>query len=147
MIFYKVQISIHLRKLYSNSFCSPWLFKKIILKFFLLSVALAWNRKHFILNKQNNSNKKMSKVHDFIIKSETGKWFIDPVKEDLMFFVSLTHHRQGTINDILHFQTPQQGDLWLWNKFPVYFNCFFLQSLMVYDVSLLLRKFQKKENI
>jgi dethiobiotin synthetase len=61
-------------------------------------VALAWNRKHFILNKRNNSNKKMSKVHDFIIKSETGKWFIDPVKENLMFFVSLTHHRQGTIN-------------------------------------------------
>jgi hypothetical protein len=39
---YKVQMSIN--------------FKKIILKFVFLSVAVAWNRNHFILHKGNNSN-------------------------------------------------------------------------------------------
>ena len=35
-----------------------------MLKFFVLSIALAWNGSHFVLHKGNNLIKKMSKAHN-----------------------------------------------------------------------------------
>ena len=57
-IIYKVQISVN--------------FKKIILKFLILYVALALNGNQFVLCKGNNSNNKMLKVYNFRIKSGIG---------------------------------------------------------------------------
>ena len=47
---------------------------KFILKFLILSVALALNGNKFVLCKGNNSNNKMLKVYNFRIKSGIGKW-------------------------------------------------------------------------
>ena len=46
---------------------------KIILKFLILSVALALTGNRFVLCKGNNSNNKMLKVYNFRIKSGIGK--------------------------------------------------------------------------
>ena len=50
---------------------------KIILKFLILSVALALTENRFVLCKGNNSNNKKLKVYNFRIKSGIGKWHID----------------------------------------------------------------------
>ena len=46
MLFYKVHISINFKKFI------------LVLEFFVLSIALAWNRNHFVPRKGNNSNEK-----------------------------------------------------------------------------------------
>ena len=48
-----------------------------MLKFFVLSIALAWKGNHFVLHMGNNSNKKKSKTYNFRIKLGMCKWSIN----------------------------------------------------------------------